>query len=61
MAEVTSGKVSAERTEATKRQFFPGVLLRRLLKEQPLGIFGGVVVLLLVLVTDVTQRDIRLN
>ena len=51
MAEVTSGKVSAERTEATKRQFFPGVLLRRLLKEQPLGIFGGVVVLLLVLVS----------
>ncbi len=51
MAEVTSGKVSAERTEATKRQFFPGLLLRRLLKEQPLGIFGGVVVLLLVLVS----------
>ena len=51
MAEVTSGKVSAERTEATKRQFFPGVLLRRLLKEQPLGTFGGVVVLLLVLVS----------
>ena len=51
MAEVTSGRGSAEGIEATKRQFFPGLLLRRLLKEQPLGIFGGVVVLLLVLVS----------
>ena len=51
MAEVTSGRGSAAGIEATKRQLFPGLLLRRLLKEQPLGTFGGVVVLLLVLVS----------
>ena len=51
MADVASGRISAEGIEATKRQFFPGVLLRRLVKEQPLGTFGGIVVLLLVLVS----------
>ena len=35
----------------TRRQFFPGLLLRRLLKEQPLGTFGGVVVLFLIFVS----------
>ena len=37
--------------DPTKRQFFPGLLLRRIVKEQPLGTLGGVVVLLLVFVS----------
>ena len=51
MADIASERASTEGKEATKRQFFLGVLLRRLVKEHPLGAFGGIVVLLLVLVS----------
>ena len=50
MADITSEKASSGGIEAKKRQFFPAVLLRRLVKEHPLGAFGGIVILLLVLV-----------
>ena len=51
MADITSERASTEGIEATKRRFFLGVLLRRLVKEHPLGTFGGIVILLLVLVS----------
>ena len=51
MADVASARASTEGIETTKRQSFLGVLLKRLVKEHPLGAFGGIVVLLLVLVS----------
>ena len=51
MADITSERGSTEGIAATKRQSFPGMLLRRLLKEQPLGTFGGIVILLFVLLS----------
>ena len=52
MAErVTAERAAAAATRRPERRFFLGKWLRRLVKEQPLGAFGGLVLLALVLVS----------
>ena len=52
MAErVTAERAAASATKQLKRRSFLGGWPRRFIKEQPLGAFGGVVLLALVLVS----------